>query len=130
MKTLRLKGAVSSGKSEGAEFTKLPWVKKQIAKKIGFNPYPGTLNLELTEEEALRKTLLDKAEAIEISPAPGFSAGRCFKADLRNSLRCAVVIPEIPNYPRDVVEVIAPANVREKLKLKDGDCVEVKILLE
>ena len=130
MKTLRLKGTVSSGKNEGAEFTKLPWVKKQIAKKIGFNPYPGTLNLELTEEEAVRKTLLDEAEAIEISPAPGFSPGRCFKADLRNSLRCAVVIPGIQNYPRDIVEVIAPANVREKLKLKDGDCVEVKILLE
>lgn len=129
MKTSRIKGMVFSGKGEGAKFIKLPWVRKQITEKLGFTPHPGTLNIKLTRESLKLRTLLERTEAIEISPAAGFHRGRCFKAYLINNLKCAVVIPETPDYPRDVIELIAPINLREKLRLRDGDCVEVKILL-
>ena len=130
MKILRIKGIVFSGKGEGAKFIELPWVKKQITEKLGFAPYHGTLNIELTKEEFEKRALLEKAQAIEISPAKGFSRGRCFKANLMDKLECAIVIPEIPNYPENLIEVIAPTNLREKLQLRDGDSVEVKILME
>jgi len=120
---------VFSGKGEGAKFIKLPWVKKQITEKLGFTPHPGTLNIKLTRESLKLRTLLGKTGAIEISPAAGFHRGRCFKAYLINNLKCAVVIPETPDYPRDIIELIAPINLREKLQLRDGDYVEVKILL-
>ena len=120
---------VFSGKGEGAKFIKLPWVRKQITEKLGFTPHPGTLNIKLTRESLKLRTLLGKTGAIEISPAAGFHRGRCFQAYLINNLKCAVVIPETPDYPRDVIELIAPINLREKLRLRDGDCVEVKILL-
>lgn len=129
MKTLCIKGMVFSGKGEGAKFIKLPWVRKQITEKLGFTPHPGTLNIKLTRESLKLRTLLGKTGAIEISPAAGFHRGRCFKAYLINNLKCAVVIPETPNYPRDIIELIAPINLREKLQLRDGDYVQVKILL-
>jgi len=130
LKTLCIKGIVFSGKGEGAKFIELPWVKKQIVEKLGFTPYRGTLNIELTKEEFEKRALLENAESIEISPVKGFSRGRCFKANLIDKLECAIVIPEIPDYPENVIEVIAPTNVREKLQLRDGDSVEVKILME
>lgn len=130
MKILRIKGTVFSGKGEGAKFIELPWVKKQITEKLGFTPYRGTLNIELIKEEFEKRALLGKAQAIEISPVKGFSRGRCFKANLMDKLECAIVIPEIPNYPENVIEVIAPTNLREKLQLRDGDSVEVKVLME
>jgi len=120
---------VFSGKGEGAKFIELPWVRKQITEKLGFTPHPGTLNIKLTRESLKLRTLLGKTGAIEISPAAGFHRGRCFKAYLINNLKCAVVIPETPNYPRDIIELIAPINLREKLQLRDGDYVQVKILL-
>ena len=130
MKTLYIKGIVFSGKGEGARFIELPWVKKQITEKLGFTPYRGTLNIELTKEEFEKKASLEKAQAIGISPVKGFSRGRCFKANLMDKLECAIVIPEIPNYPENVIEVIAPTNLREKLQLREGDSVEIKILME
>jgi riboflavin kinase len=45
-----------------------------------------------------------------------------------DTLKCAIVTPEIDNYPEDILEVIAPINVREKFKLKDGDMVNVQIM--
>ncbi len=130
MKTLRIKGIIFSGKGEAARFIELPWVKRQIVEKLGFTPYRGTLNIELTKEEFEKRALLEKAQTIEISPVKGFSRGKCFKANVMDKLECAIVIPEVPNYPENVIEVIAPTNLREKLKLRDGDSVEVKILME
>lgn len=130
MKTLHIKGTVFSGKGEGTKLIRLPWVKKQITEKLGFTPHPGTLNIKLIKESLKLRTLLEKAGAVEISPAVGFHRGRCFKAYLMNNLRCAVVIPETPDYPKDIIELVAPIDLREKLQLIDGDYVEVKILLE
>jgi riboflavin kinase len=45
-------------------------------------------------------------------------------------LKCAIIVPEVENYPENVIEVIAPVNLREKFKLKDGDMVEVRIMLD
>jgi riboflavin kinase len=129
LKTLDFEGHVFSGKGEGAKFVMLPWVKAQMTEKLGFTPYSGTLNIKLTEKSVSLKKLLGKAKSMEILPAEGFGCGRLFKAFLEN-LPCAVVVPEIANYPEDVVEVVASVNLREKLQLKDGDAVKIKILLE
>jgi len=129
LKTLLLKGEVFSGKGEGTEFIKLPWVRKQIKEKLGFTPYLGTLNIRLTERSVILKNLLKNAQGIEITPAEGFHRGVCFKAYLMG-LECAVVIPEVQDYPENTLEVVAPTKLREHLKLKDGSIIEIKVLLK
>jgi len=128
LKSFLVKGKVFSGKSEAARFTELPWVKKQITEKLGFTPYSGTLNVKLTEDCVKLRSLLKRARGIEITPATSFCRGRCFKACLMD-VECAIVIPEIADYPSDVIEVIAPVNLREKLQLEDGDAIEIEISL-
>ena len=130
MKSLGIKGTVFSGKSEGANFIRLPWVKKQLKEELGFTPHLGTLNIKLSGKNLKLIALLDKAGAKEILPEPGFHRGRCFHAYLMKEVKCGIVIPEIPNYPRNILELVAPINLREKLQLKDGDSVEVTIFLE
>jgi riboflavin kinase len=126
---LRVKGEVFSGSGEGAKFIQLPWVKKQITEKLGFIPYPGTLNIKTPEGIREFKKLLKKKKVIEITPIEGFCRGRCFNAILMDNLKCAVIVPEIPNYTEDTIEIIAQVNLREKFKLKDGDIIEVKIAI-
>jgi riboflavin kinase len=126
---LQVKGKVFSGSGEGAKFIQLPWVKTQIAEKLGFIPYPGTLNIKITEGSREFEKLLKKEKMTEILPAKGFCRGRCFKAILMDNLKCAIIVPEIPNYAENIIEVIARVNLREKLKLKDGDVVEVQIAI-
>jgi len=129
LKTLLLEGEVFSGKGEGTEFIKLPWVRKQIKEKLGFTPYLGTLNIRLTERSVILKNLLKNTQGIEITPAEGFHRGVCFKAYLMG-LECAVVIPEVQDYPENTLEVVAPTKLREHLKLKDGSIIEIKVLLK
>jgi riboflavin kinase len=129
LKTLDFEGHVFSGKGDGAKFVRLPWVKAQMTERLGFTPYSGTLNIKLAKKSISLGRLLRKARAMEILPAEGFGCGRLFKSFLED-LPCAVVVPEVANYPEDVVEVVASVNLRGKLQLKDGDAVKVKILLE
>jgi riboflavin kinase len=125
-----MKGEVFSGSGEGTEYIRLPWVRKQITEKLGFIPYVGTLNIKLTEESITIKKSLENARAIEISPVKGFCRGRGFPAYFIQDLKCAIIVPEIKNYPENIIEVVAPVNLRERFNLKDGDMIEVRIILE
>jgi riboflavin kinase len=115
---------VFSGTGEGKKYLILPWVKRQVEEKLGFTPYPGTLNILLSEESAKRRKLLVTADAMKICPAEGYCNGILHKAHI-GGLECAIVIPEVASYPDDYLEVIAADYLRAKLQLKDGDTVTV-----
>jgi riboflavin kinase len=119
LQKLAFKGTVFSGKGEGRKFIDLPWVKGQIKEKLGFIPYSGTLNIRLSEKGVKQKKLLKNALRLEICPEKGFCKGMLIKSSI-DGLECAIIIPEIPHYPSDVLEVIAPWYLRERLKISDG----------
>ena len=129
-KIIRLKGIVFSGTGEGAKFTELPWVKSQIKEKFGFTPYTGTLNIKLDRNHLKVRKMLEKKKSVIILPEPGYCRGKCFKAYVMGSVEGAVILPEVEGYPNDVLEVVAPINLREKFGFKDGDTVEVIVVLE
>jgi riboflavin kinase len=120
------KGTVFSGKGEGKKFIGLLWVKRQIEAKLGFSPYSGTLNIRLTKESLEKIIKLENTSGIRVEPQAGYCPGILYTACIEG-LYCAVVVPQIPNYPSDVLEVIASVCLREQLKLVDGSSVTVSI---
>ena len=128
MKRIEFSGTVFSSQGAGKKFLEMPWVKQQIIKKLGFAPYPGTLNVKLSEENAERRKLLEKAYSLKIRPAGGYCNGALFKAFI-DTLECAIVIPEVAGYPKDVLEIIASVNLRKQLQLEDGSEVTVTVNL-
>ena len=57
---MELAGRVFTGQGEGKKYVSLSWVKHQIKEKLGFDPYPGTLNLRLDEENAKHRVVLER----------------------------------------------------------------------
>ena len=128
MEKIVLKGKVSSGAGGGSFFTKLPWVRRQFKKKLGFDPFPGTLNLRLSPGTAVKK-MRDITKGVRIEPQEGFCDARCFKALVMKKVWGAVVMPQVPDYPSDLLEILAPVNLRDALKLKDDMEIEVSVWL-
>jgi riboflavin kinase len=128
LKKIKLSGKVFSGRGEGTKFLKQPWVKRQLEEKLGFIPYLGTLNVRLSEESAERRKLLEKATAMQVCPAEGYCSGKIFKASI-GAIECAVVVPEVAGYPKNLLEIIAPVNLRETLQVADGDEITVTVNL-
>lgn len=130
MRTVALQGKLFSGQGGGTKFLSLPWVQKQIIEKLGFKPFPGTLNLHLTKESSdAREELIETGKAIMIVPVKGFCCGLCYKARIMDKIDGAVIIPQVPDYPKDLLEVIATIHLRKTLKLREGDEVRLSVYL-
>ncbi len=119
-----IRGVVREGKGEARKFTQLSWVLEQIRDKLGFDTYPGTLNLETTDDSALEA--LRATSGIAIEPAPGFCAARCYRVRLNGQVDAVWIVPEVEGYPADQIELIAGVSLRDTLHLKDGNIVTVE----
>ena len=126
MRTFALKGKVFTGEGSGKKYLSLPWVKQQIEEKLGYTPFVGTLNLRLTEESVEQQKQFKTLKAIIISPKVGYCVGMLLKARI-HGVDCAVVLPQVEGYPKNVLEIIASVNLRERLKLKDEDTISVTV---
>jgi riboflavin kinase len=133
LRSVIITGEVFTGLGEGAYYVSLNGYRTQIVEKLGFDPYPGTLNLKLTDPSDMYfREILSHRAGILIK---GFSDGRrtygsvkAFKAKMHN-IDAAVLLIERTHYGRDTLEVIAPVNLRQALSLKDGDRVSVEVYL-
>ena len=117
-------GKVFSGEGNGRKFVELPWVRRQIEEKLGFKPFPGTLNLRLDEADK-NVSIFDKCRSILIRPEKGYFAGRAYKILITDKVPGAVIRPNIVGYPEDVLEIVSPISLRNRFNLEDGDLVEV-----
>ncbi len=126
LNTLTLDGKIISGQGNGKKYLALPWVKQQMEEKLGFTLYLGTLNLKLSSESAKRRKLLETTETLKIRPAEGYCVGLLFKAAIGET-ECGIVIPQVEGYPKNLLEIIAPTDLREFLHLSDGDAVAVTV---
>lgn len=125
-------GEIVSGMGEGKYYMELPGYKKQFKKKLGFTPYPGTLNLKLNLEVDIRgRQILQDTQGIEIegfkSGERTFGAVKCFMAKI-DGIEGAVIIPMRTHHGFNTLEIIAPENIRDKTGLGEGDTVTIKVI--
>lgn len=128
--SIKIRGRVAEGLKESSFFTHLPWVREQFITKLGIDPYPGTLNLDIVDPEDVKKLKeIKKGKGLEIIPAePGFCSAKCFHVLVCGKIKGAFVIPLVPDYPESKLEIISTKKIRDVLSLKVGDFVQVEIL--
>jgi CTP-dependent riboflavin kinase len=118
-----LNGKVVSGVGKAAYFTQLDWVQEQCMEKLGFRPYPGTLNLEISEESLPIVEALQGEQGIElIPPDREFCAAKAMLLSV-GSVSGAIIIPaeDVRVHGKNIVEVISPLRLKDALHVKDGD---------
>jgi len=124
-----LSGKVTSGLGEGRYYLSQPGYVIQFTERLGYTPYPGTLNVRVGPEALRRASLVAEwsGERIDGFHASGrtFGGATCFPARL-NGHTCHLIHPDRSHY-KDVIEFIARDCLRESHHLKDGDVVRVSI---
>jgi len=131
--SVTLEGILFTGLGEGAYYISKDGYRKQFIEKMGFDPYPGTLNLKLaTEYDIKTRTELEGYPAIELqgfqNESRSYGPVKCYPAILNNKVKGAVVFAMRTHYDASVIEVVAPTFLRGSLKLRDGNKVKVEIL--
>lgn len=124
-------GKIVSGAGEGAYFTRINWVQEQCQERLGFKPYPGTLNLEISSEYLPIIESLNREKGIElISPDPKFCNAKVFPVSL-GDIGGALIMPDekVRIHAKNIIEIIAPLKIKASLKASDGDFISVAIKL-
>ncbi len=127
---VELHGNLITGLGEGQYYIGLDGYKHQFEKILDFTPFPGTLNVQLTD---LSNSLRNRIDMIHAATVSGFTdgertfgGGKCYPIQIEG-IWGAVIVPDRSHYPDDLLEIIAPVNLRDALHLKDGD--EIKIIV-
>jgi riboflavin kinase len=135
--TIDFEGSVVSGMGEGAYYMSLEGYRKQFKQKLGYEPYPGTLNVRLTDQIFMNaRRELGKHQSIFID---GFSDGtrtygwvKCYRALINEGAvdNAAVLVLERTHYDDSMLEVIAPESIKQLAGIKNGDRVKVQVQLD
>jgi hypothetical protein len=120
-----MKGTVVSGLKKGREFLLKKEYLRQINEKLGFVPYPGTLNIRVTKEilKDLRK--IKEEHRIQGFTSKGTTYGdiKCYPGTIFDS-HCVIIFPFKTTYT-DIIEIIAEDNLREKYDINDNISVDI-----
>jgi riboflavin kinase len=129
---VEIKGTLVSGMGEGAYYMGLKGYTKQFKSKIGYVPFPGTLNVKIDQkihQEAIKQFV--NLNGININ---SFSDGKrtygwvkCFPAKINNSVDCNLILLERTHHDNSVVELISKLCLRKTAKLKEGSKISIKI---
>jgi len=133
--TVELAGTVTSGMGEGRHYISLSGYMEQFKERLGYEPFPGTLNVDLTEESIRSRSAMSSLSGISIDgwedDERTFGPATCYAATVSDGEGTAepthIIVPERTHHDETQVEIIAPVRLRDELGLDDGDAVTVRV---
>jgi riboflavin kinase, archaea type len=130
-KPTKVKGVIFSDLGRAASFMAFEWVQRALKERLGFVPYPATLNLRPNGSEDLRtwETVRKSKRGIALTAEnEAFCSARLFPIEILRTMHGrtetapgAVLLPEVDGYPQDKIEVIAPVHLKNEFGVRDGD---------
>ncbi|MEI8003508.1 MAG: DUF120 domain-containing protein [Methanothrix sp.] len=123
---LFMRGKIVAGQGMGQYYISREGYSRQFWQHLGFIPFPGTLNVLLEEPFPAQQQHPIKIEGFQ-EDGKSFGECKCYLIKL-NGIEAAVVRPERSCHPAELIEVVAPVQLRSALGLEEGDPVEVLLL--
>ena len=123
---MKIDGEVTTGLGKGAYFLSQEFYTREFKRNLGFVPFPGTLNVIVSEEYLDEiNEIKDSCENL-IKPDEGFGAVKFIEARLNDEVDGAIVFPAKTTHDENYLEFIAECKLRDGLNLDDGDIVSLE----
>ena len=124
-------GQVVNGLGEGAYYVEV--YSSKLRSALGFKPYLGTLNVKIVDDESHKAiSRMKNTTPLVLS---GFShKGRtfgdviCYRVKVNKTIEAAIVIAQRTHHSGEILEIVAPVNIRDALKLSDEDEVTLVVV--
>lgn len=132
---LTLTGTITTGMGEGKHYISLSGYQSQFETRLGYTPFPGTLNLELTEASIRSRGELPAQESIPIDSWEDddrtYGAASCYPAHVvcegRAFEPAHIIVPDRTHHDEEQIELIAPVKLRDELAVADGDTLTIHL---
>jgi riboflavin kinase, archaea type len=128
---LEVSGTAFSGMGKGKYYVGLPEYQRRFEAALGYRPYPGTLNVKLSDRKVIER--LGELRRSGGTKIPGFtlegeqfSSLTCVDGTLADE-RITLLFIDITHYNETVAELISPVYLRGKLGIRDGDEIRFRL---
>ena len=133
--TVELTGTLTSGMGEGRHYISLPGYKEQFEERLGYEPFPGTFNVDLDEESVRGRSSMSSLSGVAIDgwedDERTFGPATCYAATVADGDTVVepthIIVPERTHHDETQLEIIAPVRLRDELDVADGDEVTVRV---
>jgi riboflavin kinase len=130
--TIDVNGVLVAGMGEGKYYMSLKGYTKQFRDKIGYVPFPGTLNVKLDKKEQIES--LRQLSNLDGTKIDGFSDGKrtygwvkCFYCRINGKVDAQLILLERTHHDLSTIEIISKTEIRKKLGLKNGSAISVRV---
>jgi len=126
-----IEGQIVTGLGEGAYYIEVYSAKLKNA--LGFKPHLGTLNVKISSDES-RKAVVRMKNSPPLVLTGFRHKGRtfgdviCYRVKVNDEIEAAIVIAQRTHHSEEILEVVAPVDIRGSLKLDDGDTVRLTLI--
>ena len=118
----KLEGKITSGKGEAKRYMSDRNYQSKFEQLLGFQPFPGTLNMEVSEER--RQVFQEETKMIRMDSFShgsqdyiGMDIYRCKHQETEIGL----LDLDVTDHGFHVVEMVSSVRLRDKFNLQDGD---------
>lgn len=131
-----LSGTVTSGMGEGRHYITLDGYMEQFVERLGYEPFPGTMNVDLDADSVGTRARMEVLEPIPIDgwedESRTYGPAFCWPAQVETPDggeydRTHVIAPERTHHGDDQLELVAPVKLRDELNLDDGDHLTIHV---
>ena len=131
-----LQGAVTGGMGEGRHYISLSGYAEQFRERLGYEPFPGTLNVELTERSVRERSAMRAFDPVPIDgwedEERTYGPASCYPATVSNTdganyEHAHVIVPERTHHDEKQIELIAPEKLRDVLGLEDDEHLRIHV---
>lgn len=130
--TIEFEGEVTSGLFQGAYYISKDGYMRQIKEKVGFEAFPGTLNVKIREDDYDKRQRLERGVSIRLEGFKdgerAFGAAKCYPCIINDEEEGALIVAERSIHDYGIMEIISPVYLRRKMELADGDKIKIAFL--
>lgn len=132
----RMNGIIFSDLGQASTFMALDWVQNLLMQRLGYHPFPATLNLrpKAAADERTWQRVRCELVGTRLTPASDSHCGaKLFRVEIRAprsaaKIAGAVLLPDVKDYPNDKIEIVAPVRLKDHLGVADGDQLVVEFI--
>jgi len=126
-----IEGRLVTGLGEGAYYVDV--YASRLRDALGFKPHLGTLNVKVIDDDSRRA--IGRMKNTPPLVVTGFRhKGRtfgdviCYRVKVNNEIEAAVVMAQRTHHSEDILEVVAPVDIRKTLNMEDNSKVVLTVI--
>jgi len=133
---VRMTGIIFSDLGQASSFMALEWVQDLLNERLGYHPFPATLNVR-PKAAADAQTWQRVQNELAGTPLTAASESHCgaklYRVEIYAAANAAkvggaILLPEVTDYPQDKIEIVAPMRLKDHFHVHDGDQLTLEFL--